>query len=202
MKKKILSLLVACVMLMSCSVVVVMAASDNAGVPNADTLSATPDGSTGANEVNNGVEPLVAVSATPDGSTGANKVNNGDEPQIAVSIPVDVDSAPLDELGRATLYWNDTTINYDTRMRFISDYAGGYFDLDGVTATFTVEITNGNSENIQIDWCNEDGDVTVLYTGKTDSATVSYTSSGREKGNFRVWNKAVAAITVDASITY
>lgn len=185
MKRKILSLLVACVMLMSCSAVVAMAASNSAGIPNADEISVIPD--------EFGVRMVSAV---------ANEVNNGVEPMVAVSIPVDVDSAPLDELGRATLYWSDITINYDTRMRFISAYTGGYFTLDGVTATFTVEIANGNSENIQIDWYNEDGDVTVLYTGKTDSATVSYTSSGREKGNFRVWNKAAAAITVDASITF
>lgn len=128
--------------------------------------------------------------------------NNGPQPLSAESVVVDVDSAVLDEFGRAKLYWTDEKINYDTRMRFISSYTGGYFTLSGVTATFTVTIANGDSETIEIDWCDSKGNSTVLYSGTTNSATVSYTATGREQGNFRVWNKAAAAITVDASISY
>lgn len=128
--------------------------------------------------------------------------NNGPLPLSDESVVVDVDSAILDELGRATLTWSGEKINYDTRMRFISSYTGGYFTLSGVTATFTVTIANGKSDTIEIDWCDSKGNSTVLYSGTTNSATVSYTATGREQGNFRVWNKAAAAITVDASISY
>lgn len=128
--------------------------------------------------------------------------NNGPQPLSAESVVVDVDSAVLDEFGRAKLYWTDEKINYDTRMRFISSYTGGYFTLSGVTATFTVTIANGDSETIEIDWCDSKGNSTVLYSGTTNSTTVSYTATGHEQGNFRVWNKAAAAITVDASISY
>lgn len=128
--------------------------------------------------------------------------NNGPQPLSDESVVVDVDSAILDELGRATLTWSDQKINYDTRMRFISSYTGGYFTLSGVTATFTVTIANSNSETIEIDWCDSKGNSTVLYSGTTNSTTVSYTATGREQGNFRVCNKAAAAITVDASISY
>lgn len=178
MKKRNLGVFLMCAMLMGSMSVVAFAAA-----PAKDQVSGVPVGS--------GVG--VTMEETP---------NNGEMPLSAESIPVDVDSAPLDEMGRATLHWNDEVIRYDTRKRFISSYDGGYFTLDGVTATFEVELTNGESENIEIDWCDSKGNVTVLYTGTTSGTTVSYTARGREKGNFRVWNKAVDSITVDASISY
>lgn len=150
------------------------------------------------------VESAASVSVDKEAVANAQNdlPNNGPQPLSDESVVVDVDSAILDELGRATLTWSNQKINYDTRMRFISSYTGGYFTLSGVTATFTVTIANGNSETIEIDWYDSDGNSTVLYSGTTNSATVSYTATSREQGNFRVWNKAAAAITVDASISY
>ena len=150
------------------------------------------------------VESTASISDDAEVAANAENdlLNNGPQPLSDESVVVDVDSAILDELGRATLTWSDQKINYDTRMRFISSYSGGYFTLSGVTATFTVTIANGNSETIEIDWCDSKGNSTVLYSGTTNSTTVSYTATGREQGNFRVWNKAAAAITVDASISY
>ena len=150
------------------------------------------------------VESVASISDDAEAITNARNglPNNGPQPLSDESVVVDVDSAILDELGRSTLSWQNQRINYDTRMRFISSYTGGYFTLSGVTATFTVTIANNNSETIEIDWCDSNGKSTVLYSGTTNSATVSYTSTGREQGNFRVWNKSAAAITVDASISY
>jgi expansin (peptidoglycan-binding protein) len=138
----------------------------------------------------------VPAFAAPVSSTNANAV------VVSPRNPGAETDSNVPSFNRATLYWNNVSIAYNTRTRFISSYTGGYFILDGVTASFTVSTTNGANENIEIDWYDSNGNSTVLFSGSTSSTTVYYYSAGRESGNFRVWNKSAAGITVNASITY
>ena len=148
---------------------------------------------------------LVSLFATSSIPTLAAPIYGSSENAIIVAplTPgLERDSSLPNSLSRGSLYWYNQSIAYNTQMRFVSSYTGGYFVLDGVTASFSVSTTNGAKENIEIDWYDSNGKSTVLFSGSTSSTTVYFYSAGRQSGNFRVWNKSVAAIKVDASITY
>jgi beta-lactamase regulating signal transducer with metallopeptidase domain len=116
----------------------------------------------------------------------------------------EVYSISKDNVPMGTVYWADTTIPYHTEMRFISSAPGGYFVIgSGITATFKFSIKGGSSENIRIAFKDRSGNTTVLFEGSASSKTVYYTPSQDTEGNFYVWNKGVANITLtNISLSY
>lgn len=116
----------------------------------------------------------------------------------------EVYSVSKDNVPMGTVYWPDTTIPYNTEMRFISSASGGYFIIrSGITATFGFSILGGSRENIRVAFKDRSGNTTVLFEGSASSKTVSYTPSQDIEGNFYVWNKGVDNITLtDISLSY
>lgn len=125
-------------------------------------------------------------------------------------IPAQAEVAPTSEVGTlgvtpfATVTWSNEVIGYNTEMRFISSYTGGYFIIrEGIQASFSFEISGGSSENVRVAWKDKNGNTTVLFDGSTSSKTVTYTPDEDVEGNFYIWNKSAAAITISkASLTY
>lgn len=116
----------------------------------------------------------------------------------------EVYSVSKDYAPMGTIYWADTSIPYNTEMRFISSTSGGYFIIrSGITATFGFSIEGGSKENFRVAFKDRSGNTTVLFEGSASSKTVSYTPSEDTEGNFYVWNKGVDDITLtDISLSY
>ena len=123
---------------------------------------------------------------------------DGFTPAQSEALPEsEVYSISKDHVPMGTVYWADTTIPYHTEMRFTSSASGGYFIIgSGITATFKFSIKGGSSENIRVAFKNRSGNITVLFEGSASSKTVYYTPSQDTEGNFYVWNKGVADITL------
>lgn len=125
-------------------------------------------------------------------------------------LPAQAEVAPTSEVGIlgvtpfATVYWSNEEIGYNTEMRFISSYTGGYFIIrKNIQATFSFSIKGGSSENVRVAWKDKNGNTTVLFEGSTSSKTVTYTPDKDVEGNFYIWNKSAAAITIsEASLSY
>lgn len=152
--------------------------------------SSTPISANASSGANAGV--LVAEA---DGLTPA---------QSEVLPESEVYSISNDNVPMGTVYWADTIIPYHTEMRFISSAPGGYFVIgSGITATFGFSIKGGSSENIRVAFKDKSGKTTVLFEGTASSKTVYYTPSQDTEGNFYVWNKGVANITLtNISLSY
>ncbi|MGI5920755.1 MAG: M56 family metallopeptidase [Syntrophomonadaceae bacterium] len=121
-----------------------------------------------------------------------------------VSPKSEVYSVSKDNVPMGTVTWADTTIPYHTEMRFISSAPDGYFVIgSGITATFKFSIKGGSSENIRVAFKDRSGNTIVLFEGSASSKTVYYTPSQDTEGNFYVWNKGVANITLtNISLSY
>lgn len=145
------------------------------------------------------------VDATAQNGTLVSPSNGLNPAQAEVAAKSEVHSYAADGITPfATVTWPDTKIAYNTEMRFISSETGGYFIIrKGIQATFSFDIKGGNSENFRVAWKDKNGNLTTLFEGSASSKSVTYTPSSDVEGNFFVWNKAVAAITLtNISLSY
>ncbi|XID91119.1 hypothetical protein ACF3MZ_21745 [Paenibacillaceae bacterium WGS1546] len=86
-------------------------------------------------------------------------------------------------------------------MCLLDTKPGGYFIIrENIQASFSFSIKGGSSENVRVAWKDKNGNTTVLFDGSTSSTTVTYTPNKDVEGNFYIWNKSAAAITISTAI--
>lgn len=114
-----------------------------------------------------------------------------------------VETVALSPQERATVKWNDTTVPYNTRMKFTRSNGDPFIVRKGVEATFSFNLTEPS--NIEFGFMDDNGDVLeVIYDDELKvGLSLSYTPRKDVSGYFYVWNKSADDIYLeDISMQY